>query len=470
MSSDTDRREKGAALPTIAIMLVVLLGMAAFAVDLGWLFLNGNRIQKTADAAALAGVVNMPSDITQAYNDANAAVTANGFGGATMVAIPKPDNSLQVDVTSTVDTFFMNVFGIGQVDITRRATAQYILPVPLGNDSSCFGCSGSGFWASINGPRTDAVDGDAFNSDCFGNKNNGSTCPTPNPFDRGTGYFYGIEIPAGANAANLRVRIYNGTYDPTGFDPTQPSDQDLGTNGSLTTTFTLRRPDSTPYYPNDNPSACTQSVPANTNGWRNWNVLCTVNNPADGIWVLQVEATGTQQGSNQFSIDADISGTAATPRVYGLNDMSLFNNRLGTVSAIKLAEIDSVHAGKTLEVGLYDPGDISGGSGNIFLDVKSPSGLVDCSWYGQDRTGSTFGSHSEQACHIQVRSSSGNQYNGSWVRITIDIPSTYSCTSDCWWYVDYDLTGLSGSAQPTDRTVWTARVIGNPIRLIPNAP
>lgn len=465
------RHERGAALPTVAIMLVVLLGMAAFAVDLGWIYLNANRLQKTADAAALAGVVNLPSGPAQAQIDAQSAANANGFGGGTVVATPIEDNKLQVDLTAPVDTFFLGVFGLDSIDVARRSTAQYILPVPLGNDSSCFGCAGSGSWAAVNAPRTDKVDGDALVSECFGNKGAGGTCPATNPDHRATGYFYAVEIPAGADAANLRIRIYNGTYEPTAFDANAPSDGDLGSDGPFTTTFTLRQPDSTPYFPDDNPAQCSQSVPAGTPGWRNWNTLCTVNRPADGIWVLQVNATGGQQGSNQFSIEANLSGTTATPRVYGLNEMSLFNNRLGTVSQIKLAEIEAVHAGKRLLVGLFDPGDFSGGSGDVYLDVRSPAGLATCSWYGERNDGSTFGAQASQNCRIQVRSAGGgNQYNGAWVRITIDIPDGYTCAADCWWYVDYDLSGVSGGAQPTDRTVWTARVIGNPVRLVPNAP
>lgn len=44
-------------MPLMAIMLIVLLGAAAMAVDLGWLFWQSIEIQHGADAAALAGVV-----------------------------------------------------------------------------------------------------------------------------------------------------------------------------------------------------------------------------------------------------------------------------------------------------------------------------------------------------------------------------------------------------------------------------
>ena len=45
--------ERGAALVWLAFMMTFLIGVAAFAVDLGWLYVNSSRIQRAADAAAL---------------------------------------------------------------------------------------------------------------------------------------------------------------------------------------------------------------------------------------------------------------------------------------------------------------------------------------------------------------------------------------------------------------------------------
>jgi hypothetical protein len=46
--------------------------------------------------------------------------------------------------------------------------------------------------------------------------------------------------------------------------------------------------------------------------------------------------------------------------------------------------------------------------------------------------------------------------------VTIDISPTYTCTTNCWWTMDLELN------TPHDRTTWEARVIGNPVRLVPN--
>ena len=54
-----DWGEEGFSLIWIAMVLTLLLGMAAFGTDLGWLYLNAVRAQNAVDAAVLAGVVNL---------------------------------------------------------------------------------------------------------------------------------------------------------------------------------------------------------------------------------------------------------------------------------------------------------------------------------------------------------------------------------------------------------------------------
>ena len=48
------RNQRGVSAVIIALLLVVLLGMAALAVDLGYLYVTRNELQNVADAAALA--------------------------------------------------------------------------------------------------------------------------------------------------------------------------------------------------------------------------------------------------------------------------------------------------------------------------------------------------------------------------------------------------------------------------------
>ncbi|MDQ1717914.1 MAG: hypothetical protein QOE89_1867 [Pseudonocardiales bacterium] len=53
-----------------ALLSVVLVGMAAFSVDVGNWYLTGQEEQRAADAAALAGIPNPPLDPTTAFSTA----------------------------------------------------------------------------------------------------------------------------------------------------------------------------------------------------------------------------------------------------------------------------------------------------------------------------------------------------------------------------------------------------------------
>ena len=57
----TTRCERGQVLPLMALVLVVLLGISAFAVDIGYAYYAKRQLQSTADAAALAGAQDLPS-------------------------------------------------------------------------------------------------------------------------------------------------------------------------------------------------------------------------------------------------------------------------------------------------------------------------------------------------------------------------------------------------------------------------
>ena len=50
-------------------------------------------------------------------------------------------------------------------------------------------------------------------------------------------------------------------------------------------------------------------------------------------------------------------------------------------------------------------------------------------------------------CRIQTRTSTGtNVYNGKWLDILISVPTTYTCSTDCWWKVKYEFVSVSSGA------------------------
>jgi len=477
----------GFSLIFLATILTLLLAMAGFATDLGWIYLNTVRTQNAVDAAALAGVVNLPG--FDPAPDAEAAARANGYdpGGAdTLVLTQTSENQLHAELSTTIEPFFMRVMGFRQFNITREATAEYVKPVPLGSPANCFGggslipggCAGEeDFWAAVSGRRSRVEDGDPYSTMCNLNAA-GPTCSSANPnYARAgayPGYYYGIYVASGTT--NLQVSVWDAGFQQRNPIGSQTGDAILANGGStnVNTTFSLYPPDTTPLIPDDHLTGgpiC--SVTFNPGGgatiW-NWTQICSaIGNPTPGIYLLHVETTNNSSGSNNFAIRATGS---PNPRVYGINDMSIWSNNLSGASELYLAEIGEEHAGKKLELAFYDAGDANAES---WYYVNTPFGNVPtCSWTVWDyrwplpsapQVGSGSG-----ACQWQTQVPGGSGagvYNKQWIVAIIDLPDDPADMCDeskanpCFWKMDLDL------AQPTERTTWRARVIGNPVRLLP---
>ena len=70
--------ERGYVMATAALVLVPLLVVSGMAIDLGGDYWQGVRMQRAADAAALAGVVWLP-DLAKAQTVATDMMTKNGW-------------------------------------------------------------------------------------------------------------------------------------------------------------------------------------------------------------------------------------------------------------------------------------------------------------------------------------------------------------------------------------------------------
>ncbi len=141
--------QRGQVLVIFALSIVMFLGMCAIVTDVAWYWTNMLRMQRAADAAALAGVVYLPGNPTSAASAARAEAGKNGYtagvGGVTVTVTPDTANSraLRVGVTGTVPTFFMRLFGINQLAGSRASKAEYVLPVPMGSPESYYGVFGA---------------------------------------------------------------------------------------------------------------------------------------------------------------------------------------------------------------------------------------------------------------------------------------------------------------------------------------
>ena len=74
---DSTRSDRGAALPMFAICLVVLMAMAAFATDLGLLFVERREAQSAADSGVLGGALDLASGLDTASEASAALVRTN---------------------------------------------------------------------------------------------------------------------------------------------------------------------------------------------------------------------------------------------------------------------------------------------------------------------------------------------------------------------------------------------------------
>jgi Flp pilus assembly protein TadG len=117
------RDEAGFALVWFAVVIMMLLGVAAFLVDLMHGYAVAQQAQNAADAGALAGVVSMP-DEASAFTRANQTANKN-ISGATVTPNAAGSDQLEVTVSKEIDTFFGGILGVPELTVTRTAVAQY---------------------------------------------------------------------------------------------------------------------------------------------------------------------------------------------------------------------------------------------------------------------------------------------------------------------------------------------------------
>jgi hypothetical protein len=477
-------------------MLVLLLGASAFAVDLGWILLNGSRLQRAADAASLAGVVNLPASPGGALADAVDAAGRNGFpisvnGATTLTPTVLADHRYKVDLTTTIDTFFLKALGFSDFELFKTSTAEYIKPVRLGSPDNAFGGPDSNFWAAINGQYTFKEQGDPYATQCIETPTTGSpqcSAGSDNDEFRDWGYYYAIEI--GAGSANLMVELYDPAHqvapedvmavddegNPILDDDGNPvfeihagsSTSDTGDRSWMSNfsprfvdlTFRILAPDQTPLDPFDNPEVCQETFTANDPSVLNqWTGLCNGDGDLQGsltpgIWLLNIRSP-EWEGSSSFGIQADV-GSGPAPKIYGLFDMSIYVNLIGDEATPFLAEVRPEHEGKTFHLDIFDMGD---NDGTAWIEILEPDGSVtECSWEA-DTDSAPMGN-----CHIDI---SDRRFNAEWLNLTIPLDG-YVCNPaadpglECWWKIK-----IHNEGQAHDRTTWTATITGNPLRLSP---
>jgi Flp pilus assembly protein TadG len=121
------RDESGAIAIVVAVLFAALIGCAALAVDLGYLYAERAQAQVAADAGALAAASYLPDDMAGAQT-AGREYVAQNLPNATAVVTPGFEgnpNNVEVKVRLQAPTFFARIFGIDSAGVGASAVAQY---------------------------------------------------------------------------------------------------------------------------------------------------------------------------------------------------------------------------------------------------------------------------------------------------------------------------------------------------------
>ena len=436
---ETRDASRGQILVIFAGALMVLLMMAALVVDVSWYWVNSLRVQRAADAAALAGAVMLPDRASDAYTLAANEAAKNGYvAGAdtTITSLQDKGNPRRLDVTidAQVGTFFMRVVGISSIAIERTSEAEFTLPVPMGSPQSYYGVgffegstadpkvnkpltvddpvsgkplASQGFWGAIFTSGGLRENGDRYAPAYLGNGVTGQAKGSANPDHDPNGYDYTIEV--GDNGeVKLFDPIFCGTGDNghggsfgagdhwTDHSPSQViapvaiTYRLYDTNGTIANT----NDDGNPIVPPlvYDPAGKTLGdfsgdfgTPSNAN---DANRQDCAKDPAHDQWVPL--ATGLPAGAYRLNVNTSlqtendkvgaenlfsiwVGSAGGTARVYGSGRMAAYTNLDAGNQTFYFAQIEKVHAGKTLEIQLFDPGESSGDAFLRFLDPDGDS-------------------------------------------------------------------------------------------------
>lgn len=525
------RGERGQALGLFVVLIFVITGSVAVVVDVSWFWSNRLHMQRAADAGALAGAVHLPGNPGRAATAALAESAKNdytdGAGGITIVATQDGQNPRRLNVTidGPVNTFFARVFGMDRIAVSVDASAEFTLPVPMGSPLDYYGiyelweCDGTsadceaeevkkapgapgpsrldsqGFWGAVITRGGQRGNGDAYSA-----ANNGSAA---NPNFDPAGYDYQVVMPLGT--INGRVWLFDATFCAVGRAPggsyLGTGDHWIGPGGTpVTTDFYLWNTMNTPYtkeddvlvassgtrFDNENQVDKGDEYSGNrrySDGGYNGSASADCEDDDDhndwwrlaqglkaGTYRLQVTTSSnaniSTNAENMFGIQVT-SGSVLRPRVHGLGRMAVFANIDGGASLFYLAQVRAEHAGKTMEIRLFDPGDVGG---DAYLRIKKPGATAysDATFsYSADN-----GRSGTNVTSIRTAINGANQFNNSWITISVPLPSTYGQglddltpngeTEAGWWKIEYTIT-----AAGNDTTTWEVSIRGNPVHLVP---
>lgn len=329
-------------------------------------------------------------------------------------------------------------------------------------------------------------------------------------------YFIAIELSASEAVVPWRVQIYRpgvctGTHEGYGATNTRVIRPGTGAEANSMTpprirtrlfnvdntlvdrwnAITLGNIKNETYWPRD---ACAGDAPvAPATAYDGWYTIANIGGLASeqGTHYLSY---GSDEVLNEFWMNSfairvvplssnvpciGLTDAVVCPSVSAVDDLPIYidgGNEAGTanifaaneVVELYLADVPVEHAGKTLRIQLFDPGE-----GMDNLQILNPSGTpVSFTWFsnacattgfcGAGGNGADLAGGPNTLCSgVPCLDVTSSRFQNNEVTLLVNLPSSYSCTS-CFWKVRYKPGTV---ATVTDATEWSVAITGDPVRL-----
>lgn len=232
---------RGGVLVLIGVSATTLIALAGLAIDVGLAYRQHCTMQMACDAAALAGVVQLPPAQTPGQDlmiqEARRFAALNGFShgvnGCTVTgAIPAGSpNDYEVVITSNFTPLFVAMVGVRMFNMSVSATARAFSQLPVDiNGGGLPGQANNVTTLSAFGPYALFSNGDAYSARFL---DNGRVNPSYNA----NGYDFQISVPANYRTMFSTNRLVVQIFDPdTGHNSggaTDGNDEIRARNGNI---------------------------------------------------------------------------------------------------------------------------------------------------------------------------------------------------------------------------------------------
>ena len=394
----------------IVIMVPVIVGMLLFTgalvTDIGEMYNTKAKLSRAADAAALAGALELP-DESSALSQAESYAVLNGYDPSeedvTVTGELNPGggnpNWYQVTISTVIYFKFARLLGVDSKTVEASATAEYLSYQPI----DIFGGGDYGLpdiqYLEIHGPYGRYDYGDPYSTLYLG----GAYDYEDNPLYDSGGYNYKLNVPSNYYSQHGTNTLEFEVYDPAIYTRWGSIDERYSAHGKSysqnVTEYSIYAPDDTPTDYSDDVLVDTQTFNATSSSAykKQWISTFTVDTSTYGTGDYRVNVSTTDgAGGNAYHLRAGPPGTFDPSNGTSIDasaHLQIFFTSSGSTD-FTIGTIPSEAAGTTAHIRNFDT-DV----GAVSVHFHDDTGQLN--WYG------TLSS------------------NGTWAEETFSIPEGY---------------------------------------------